>query len=482
MQAIPRHFFEFDAFRVDVDERRLFRNGEAVAVAAKDFEILLTLIENSGHTVRKDELMETVWKDTFVEEGNLNRHISTLRKLLSDDTHEQRFIKTIPKLGYRFTGDVKEITVANELTESVSRTHLVIREEMREGFWTVQRAAFATAMLIGSLFLGAWAFSTAGIAKGQKRSGISANADSAHAFNKGRELWRTRNAENLHEATVLLETSVEKDPDFALAHAALADAYAFDYTNWKNADAQANLAIALDPELGEPHASRGFIKMFWQWDLLAAESELKQAVIKSPDYATGHQWYAATLAAMGRFDAAQAEIKRAIELEPTSAAIRADLCQILYFGGRNMEALTECGKTLALDPANLSANQHLYDIYSTLGMNDESVDKFIENRRLIGNIRLPAESDLRQAYAFRGIDGFRRAQIDFFLQNQPEYFNAAKTYARLGQIDKAFAALSIASERKEWDFIYVADPVFMQMRQDPRMLELTSTLYRQANQ
>src|SRR5688572_30019494 len=100
MQRLDRHFFEFDAFRVEVEERRLTLDGETLPLTAKAFDILLTLISNSGATVEKDTLIQTVWNDTFVEESNLNHHISTLRKVLGDSTREQRYIKTIPKQGY----------------------------------------------------------------------------------------------------------------------------------------------------------------------------------------------------------------------------------------------------------------------------------------------------------------------------------------------------------------------------------------------
>src|SRR6185295_10744165 len=97
MNGARRHFFEFDRFRVDVEERRLLRDGKTVTLTAKVFDILLALVENPGRTIDKNELMQTVWEDTFVEEGNLNRHVSTLRKLLGDGPREQKFIKTIPK-------------------------------------------------------------------------------------------------------------------------------------------------------------------------------------------------------------------------------------------------------------------------------------------------------------------------------------------------------------------------------------------------
>jgi len=65
MNGAEKHFFEFDAFRVDVDERCLTRNGEAVTLTAKVFDMLLALVQNSGRTVDKDELMQTVWQATI---------------------------------------------------------------------------------------------------------------------------------------------------------------------------------------------------------------------------------------------------------------------------------------------------------------------------------------------------------------------------------------------------------------------------------
>jgi DNA-binding winged helix-turn-helix (wHTH) protein len=476
MNGSPRHFFEFDTFRVDVEERRLTQNGKSVTLTAKVFDILLALIESSGRTVEKEELMRCVWEDTFVEEGNLNRHISTLRQLLGDNPREQRFIKTIPKHGYRFTGDVKEVLAEDDVigVEELPGTRQAIHEEKRKSFWPIARVAIASALLIGVGLLGAWALSIGGPARGKNISMMTANSEAIEAYTKGRDLWRNRRAESLHEATLLLEKAVQKDPNFALGHAALADAYAFDYTNWKKAETEANIAIKLDPGLGEPHASIGFIKMFWQWNLYGAEVEFKQAVALSPDYATGHQWFAANLAATGHGDAALIEIRKAMELEPSSVAIHADQCQMLYFARRNEEALTECRKTLEIDPKFLSAQDHLYDIYCILGMNDEAVNEFFETS---GEMLPTVASSLRRAYTEGGIKGFRTEQLEFFVHSNPNYYRLAQTYARLGDIDRTFEALLTSYEKKEFDFVFVyADPVFAHLHLDPRMLDLRRKL------
>jgi DNA-binding winged helix-turn-helix (wHTH) protein/TolB-like protein len=103
-----KRYFEFGQFQLDVRERSLLRNGEAVQVTPKAFDTLVILVENAGSLVEKDEMMRAVWPDSFVEEIGLARNISVLRKLLGEDPGEQQFIETVPKRGYRFKAQVRE--------------------------------------------------------------------------------------------------------------------------------------------------------------------------------------------------------------------------------------------------------------------------------------------------------------------------------------------------------------------------------------
>jgi TolB-like protein/Tfp pilus assembly protein PilF len=101
--------YEFGPFRVDARERQLLRDGEAVPLRPKVFDILLVLAQNSGHILSKDEVMKLVWPNTAVEEGNIARNISTLRKALGEGPGERQYIETIPWRGYRFVANVKEV-------------------------------------------------------------------------------------------------------------------------------------------------------------------------------------------------------------------------------------------------------------------------------------------------------------------------------------------------------------------------------------
>ena len=104
-----KHIYEFGPFRLDAIERVLLREGKPVLVPPKDLETLLVLVESRGHIVEKNELLERVWPGTFVEEGNLTKHISNLRQLLGDGLNETTHIETIPRRGYRFVAPVNEL-------------------------------------------------------------------------------------------------------------------------------------------------------------------------------------------------------------------------------------------------------------------------------------------------------------------------------------------------------------------------------------
>ena len=104
-----KHLYQFGPFAVDVAERVLWRDGRPVALPPKAFDLLLVLVENSGHLLEKDELMQRLWPDTFVEEANLPNTISLLRKVLAGDG-DHPYIETVPRRGYRFVAAVEEIS------------------------------------------------------------------------------------------------------------------------------------------------------------------------------------------------------------------------------------------------------------------------------------------------------------------------------------------------------------------------------------
>jgi DNA-binding winged helix-turn-helix (wHTH) protein/pimeloyl-ACP methyl ester carboxylesterase len=101
-----RGAYRFGPFHLDVRERRLSRGGEVIPLRLKVFDTLLVLVENAGRLVTKQELLDTVWPETTVEENNLNHNVSVLRKALGEKATGQQYIETVPRVGYRFAAPV----------------------------------------------------------------------------------------------------------------------------------------------------------------------------------------------------------------------------------------------------------------------------------------------------------------------------------------------------------------------------------------
>jgi eukaryotic-like serine/threonine-protein kinase len=154
MNKEPKHFYEFGPYRVDPHQRLLLRDNQPVPLQPKAFETLLVLVKNTETVVLKDDLMKSVWPDTFVEESNLTQHIFVLRKALGE-TCDHRYIVTVPGRGYRFAEKVRLIPEREDIVvQSRSITHIAIDEESSPSkLW---RWAGAAAVAVAALLGGSW--------------------------------------------------------------------------------------------------------------------------------------------------------------------------------------------------------------------------------------------------------------------------------------------------------------------------------------
>lgn len=482
MERPQNRYYEFDLFRIDLGERILFDKGKPVPLTPKVFEILVTLIERRGHTVEKKELMEHVWADSFVEEGNLNRNVSTLRKALGDDAHNPRFIKTVPKRGYRFDHDVRQIVEEDEELVVEKRTkYRVSLSQVTESrmSWTGSFKFLIAVLTVGVLLTGVaiWSAMTPSI---EEKNGAVTKTEAIELYQKGLALWQNRSVDGLYNATRHFEEAIALDPNFALAHAALADAYVFDVLLWKKAEEQANEAIRLDPTLGQPHATLGFVRMYWEQKLDDAEPHFKKAIDLDPNYATARQWYALNLTARNQGGSGLAEMKRALELEPTSAAINSDMCQILYLARKYDQAIEHCQKAIDIEPKFLTARHQLYEIYTAKEMYGEAVTEFFRAQDLnMTSAAFPDQHEqLRRAYATGGIRQFWQKRVAMLEGGKTiSSYELGKYYARLGRNDEALRAFEIAAERRDFDFLFFAvDPANRDLLRLSQSRELTALL------
>src|SRR5258708_23806397 len=143
-----KHLYEFGPFRLDPTERLLLRNNQTVPLAPKAFDTLLLLVENSGHLLTKDELMQRLWPGTFVEEVNLAQNISIIRRALKEAGDAEELIETVPKGGYRFNGIVQTVSPTNVVEGEKSPSKRGIRRV------TTLALALAAAIVVSAGIIG----------------------------------------------------------------------------------------------------------------------------------------------------------------------------------------------------------------------------------------------------------------------------------------------------------------------------------------
>ena len=143
-----KELFEFGPFRVDPEKQALLRGGELIALNPKTFQVLLVLVRHGNQIVTKDELMKSVWPDTFVEETNLTRNIFALRKALGDN-EQNRYIITVPGQGYRLAEGVRLVSEAD--LRIVAASHSKVEIQVRE----TKRGGWIAAAVIATLVIGA---------------------------------------------------------------------------------------------------------------------------------------------------------------------------------------------------------------------------------------------------------------------------------------------------------------------------------------
>ena len=146
-----KEIYEFGPFHVDAEKETLHRGGEPVLLTHKTFQILLVLIRNNKEVVTKDDLMKTVWPDTFVEEANLSRNIFMLRKALGESPQDHRYVVTVPGRGYRLVESVR--IVANQQLDIIAANHSKVQVQVQErkpGGWIAVAVILLVAVAAGT--------------------------------------------------------------------------------------------------------------------------------------------------------------------------------------------------------------------------------------------------------------------------------------------------------------------------------------------
>jgi TolB-like protein len=311
------------------------------------------------------------------------------------------------------------------------------------------------------------------------------NNEAYQLYLQGRYFWNKRSSDNLKKATELLKAATEKDPNFALAYAGLADCYAVSYyyvgerprETMPLAKTYAAKAIELDPTLAEPHATLGFVAWLLDWDKAGAEKEFLRAFELNPNYPTAHHWYSRYLRGLGRTDEAYREIKRAEELDPLSLVIINNVAEMYIDRGDLNSAARECQRMIDLDPNFWPAHQTLAIVLVKQGRHDDALVEAQKSTQL-ANRSNASLALLGHVYAKLG----RLTEADAVIKELEKRYtdksadgrDLAVAYAGFDK-DQAFAWLekSFADHSSFLAFLKL-EPLLEPLHSDPRWKNLES--------
>jgi TolB-like protein/Tfp pilus assembly protein PilF len=316
------------------------------------------------------------------------------------------------------------------------------------------------------------------------------NREAYLAYLEGRYFWNKRTTESLTRALDLFQHSVTIDPTYAPSYAGLADCYELlgsaPYTAlppnqaFPKAETAAKKALELDSTLAEAHVSLGYSKLVYEWNLSEAEKELARALQLRPDYATGHQFYAYYLTAVGNLGAAIAERKRALELDPVNPLLTSALGEAFYQNREFDRTIEQNSKSLQLDPSYAIALVNIGRAYEMKGMHPQARDAF--EKVLAFAPDDPAVLALiGHEYALSGEQAKAAGTISKLQQlSTHKYVPAiyvALVYTGLHDLDHSFAWLDKAfNERSEYLVYLPTEPLADPLRGDPRFSQLLQRL------
>ena len=589
---------------------RLARGSESVHLEPKTIEVLLCLTRRAGEVVTKQEILDTVWPDTFVEEVALARCISELRKILGDNAKAPVFIETIPKRGYRLVATVsngsrrvvprsliRTLTVAtvalvllvaavatyrqqrpkpaprntatilsvavlplrslagqpNEDYVVDGMTQMIITSLTRLGQLKV--ISFASALqyknsrkalsqiaqelhvdglVQGTIFRrgdrvrinvelsdaqtgrNIWAgsyerpahdlFSLQADVAGAiataiqpalthspnnlfVRGGVSEEAYEAY-LRGWYHLNRSTSEEAIRKAITEFQSSINAEPRYADAYAALALSYFSLSGLWippreamPKAKAAASKALELDAQLASAHTSVGVVDAYYEWNWQAAGAEFQRAVELNPSDSTAHEEYGRYLGLMGDGSGAVREVEIARDLDPLSLSVNRTLGIVYTQAGRYDDAIRQMKHRLAMDAAPGAGRFHLGNAYAKKGMFREALVQF--------DLILPPDSPNRIAalggvYAQMG----RKADGEAMLAQLKEMkkrrwvssYSIAGIEAALGHRRDAIQSLQVAyDERDEGLMKLKVDRGLDPLRSEPEFRKLMARVFPSAS-
>jgi DNA-binding winged helix-turn-helix (wHTH) protein/Tfp pilus assembly protein PilF len=384
-------------------------------------------------------------------------------------------VDTVLEGSIRQTGDRIRVTVQLVSVEAAAPIWGQCFDERRTDIFAVEDS-------ISTRLAAALVASLTGEEKQRLRKRYTDDQEAYEAYLRGRYHWNARTEDGLRKALEQFERAIARDPEYALAHAGLADCYTLlssaGYSLLPPREAlgrarpAARKALDIDPKLAEAHVSLALVKFRLDWDWAGAETEFQRAIELNPGYASAHHYYGLFLSAMGRADEAIEMLEVAQLLDPLSLIISTALGRAFHFARRYERALEQHLKTLELEPDFPEARFNLALIYIQRSMFSEALAELERAMARAGRRPVVLEF-LGHIHALAGDTTQARrmlAELDVLVaEGRIDTLHLVYPCIALGEKDRAFEILEKAYEERSSQLVYLkVEPSFDSLRDDAR--------------
>ena len=414
--------WQFGDFTLEPSEGRLARDGQPIAITPKALEALLFLVSRRGHLVTRAEMLDALWPDTYVGDASLTSTIWVIRRALGDG-----WIETVPKRGYRFSGDARLARIVPERGEP---------------------------------------------------SAPCAAVKSIQAYQlclQGRHLCHAWPTPAFHRSRTYFERAIRLEPTYAPAHFGLALYHGIGAAMgllrpveaWRAFEVSLAAARQLDNSLGENYNGVAAIHLYLHRDWEHAERAFKLALEMDPDDAETRNHYGFSLALFRRTDEALNQIGLAIRLDPLSVRFHWNLAAVFYHSRQYDDAIDQCHRTLDLESTYVHAHVLIGDAYERKG----DIESALKHWRLA-----------TRRHGGTTVEEFWRAQLKRVVNSMDRgvfvpAMEVARIHARIGNREEATNWLAKAlHEPSRLVLELPADPVFDQFRGCPRFDAVVAAL------
>lgn len=323
-----------------------------------------------------------------------------------------------------------------------------------------------------------------GEAEGRLTKRYTENIEAYQLYVRARRWCEKRSAEGFKRATEYLSQAIQMDPDYALAHAELAQCIsvpcyygvADPHMAYPKARAAALRALEIDPRLAEAHEVLATILQNYDWNWPAAEKEYKQTIELNPNYAVGHYHYSYHLALLRHFDEAIRQATEALSHDPMSGILNAGLAFVLLLARRYDACIEQALTAIEVEPNMTLCYITLGTAYEQKGMYADAVTTYEKG------IALGGAFAVQRAYAGHvyGVSGDRikageilRELKELSSRSYVGSLNWALVYEGLGEKELAIGALQKACEDRHTICVFIGTwPQFDRLRDDPRFQDI----------